>query len=522
MIKLILYFRTIRYLKVKQVFYLIYYKFFKPYFKINDAKLKPINFYNTKLNFISSNFILIKKSNIEFNFLNKKKSFHKYSINWNYDSFGKLWTYNLNYFDFISEFNVDEASELLKSYFSQLHNLKCGLESYPTSLRIINLIKYSLINNFYSSDLIQILKSDYKRLSKRLEIHIQANHLLENYFALYFASIYFNEIKFKKKITRLLISEINEQFDINGFHYENSFMYHSILLNRLIDIYTLSIEKNINDKKFINLLKNTILKGMNVMNEFDVNGKLPNFNDSNSEGIISLKKLINKLKGFNEFTSYKTKFIPINYFKLINKNFKVFADYANISPTYQPSHSHADTFNFIYYFKNKSIVVDPGVSTYEKNDLRELQRSTLYHNTITYDNHNSSEVWGGFRCGKRANILNLKSKPNKVSASHDGYKHLDCYHKREINLNNDSLIISDFIKEIKNRNKISRIHFSPYVKINTFSNYLKINNEIIFSWRGIIKWEIKNYDFSVGFNNTIKAKCWEGVVENKSKLIFKN
>ena len=522
MIKLLLYYRTLRYLKIKQIFYLLYYRFFKPSFKLNKTNLKPLDSYKTKLNFISNNFISISKSNIEFNFLNKKKSFYKQSVNWNYDFFGTLWVYNLNYFDFISELKINEASKILKSYILQMPNLKYGLESYPTSLRIINLIKYSLINSFYSPELVEILKSDYKRLSKRLEIHIQANHLLENYFALYFGSIYFNDKKLNNKITLLLISEIKEQFDVNGFHYENSFMYHSLLLNRLIDVYTISIEKNINNKNFIGYLKNIILKGINVMSEFDVNGELPNFNDSNSEGIISLKNLIFKLKNFNDFKLLKIKFTPINYFKFFNKNFIVFADYANISPSYQPAHSHADTFNFVYFFKNESIVVDPGISTYEKNNIRQLQRSTLYHNTITYDNHNSSEVWGGFRCGKRAKVLNLKIKDNKISASHDGYKYLGCFHRREINLNNNSLVISDSIKEIKNKNKISRIHFSPYVKINISSNSIKINNEITFSWKGVVKWKIKYYDFSLGFNNKIKARCWEGIVENKSKLIFKN
>ena len=33
------------------------------------------------------------------------------------------------------------------------------------------------------------------------------------------------------------------------------------------------------------------------------------------------------------------------------------------------------------------------------------------------------------------------AKDNKISASHDGFKHLGCYHKREISLNNNSLVI---------------------------------------------------------------------------------
>ena len=38
----------------------------------------------------------------KFIFLNKTKTFADGSIDWNYSKFGKLWTYNLNYFDFLS------------------------------------------------------------------------------------------------------------------------------------------------------------------------------------------------------------------------------------------------------------------------------------------------------------------------------------------------------------------------------------------------------------------------------------
>ena len=59
-----------------------------------------------KLNFFS---FFIKNPNslhakfITFEFLNKKKSFEDISkINFDYQEFGELWCYNLNYFDFLN------------------------------------------------------------------------------------------------------------------------------------------------------------------------------------------------------------------------------------------------------------------------------------------------------------------------------------------------------------------------------------------------------------------------------------
>jgi hypothetical protein len=38
----------------------------------------------------------------------------------------------------------------------------------------------------------------------------------------------------------------------------------------------------------------------------------------------------------------------------------------NILPSYQPGHSHADMLHFILYVSGKPVIVDTGISTYEK------------------------------------------------------------------------------------------------------------------------------------------------------------
>mgnify|MGYP001457849080 CR=1 FL=1 len=57
------------------------------------------------------------KKTKSFNFLNKSKTFNG-SINWNYSKNGLLWTYNLNYFDFINQNNLNNEDRLkLLKYF---------------------------------------------------------------------------------------------------------------------------------------------------------------------------------------------------------------------------------------------------------------------------------------------------------------------------------------------------------------------------------------------------------------------
>ena len=97
-------------------------------------------------------------------------------------------------------------------------------------------------------------------------------------------------------------------------------------------------------------------------------------------------------------------------------------DVGNITATYQPGHSHADTFNYELRIDCRPFVVDTGISTYNKTARRQYERSTSAHNTVTVGNKDSSEVWGGFRMGKRAKVRVLSDTENEIMAEHDGLK----------------------------------------------------------------------------------------------------
>ena len=92
----------------------------------------------------------------------------------------------------------------------------------------------------------------------------------------------------------------------------------------------------------------------------------------------------------------------------------------NITATYQPGHTHADTFNYELRIDGKPFVVDTGISTYNKTQGRQLERSTIAHNTVSVDEKNSSEVWGGFRVGKRCHT-ELTERTDIIEATHDGF-----------------------------------------------------------------------------------------------------
>ena len=114
--------------------------------------------------------------------------------------------------------------------------MELGKDPYPTSLRIINKIKFISFNDIYDKKINDLLKEDSERLYHNLECHY-GKSFLENVFALFFSSFYFDETKYFSKSKTILIHEINEQILDDGAHFELSPMYHSIILYRILIIF---------------------------------------------------------------------------------------------------------------------------------------------------------------------------------------------------------------------------------------------------------------------------------------------
>lgn len=66
-----------------------------------------------------------------------------------------------------------------------------GWEPYPTSLRIVNWVKYILSNNINDENILRSLYIQAQVLSQMLEFHLFGNHLFANAKALIFAGVFF-------------------------------------------------------------------------------------------------------------------------------------------------------------------------------------------------------------------------------------------------------------------------------------------------------------------------------------------
>ena len=146
------------------------------------------------------------------------------------------------------------------------------------------------------------------------------------------------------------------------------------------------------------------------------------------------------------------------------------ADFARVGPDYLPGHSHADTLSFELSVSGHRVLVNSGTSTYEEGPLRDFQRSTPAHNTVTVNGCNSSEVWRSFRVGRRAKPGGIQITPGAAlfaRCSHDGYKRFwrDCKHEREFVFTSEYLEVIDRIFGAS-QSAEAVLHFHPNVTVS--------------------------------------------------------
>ncbi|MBR1446728.1 MAG: prenyltransferase, partial [Alloprevotella sp.] len=212
---------------------------------------------------------------------------------WNDKGYGALWAYNITDMDWLGQPNLSVAERLgwIERYIEDFPNVIVGRAPYPTALRIINWVKFfSLHPDQQASRYDNALYSQLRLLSSNLEYHLLGNHLLEDAFSLFIGSIYFSDTKLYPKAKSLLQEELTEQILPDGAHFEQSPMYHCIMLDRLLDAYNASLNNpRFPDQQeatdFLRIKAEQMLGHLQAIAYSD--GSIPLLNDS-AEGIAPL------------------------------------------------------------------------------------------------------------------------------------------------------------------------------------------------------------------------------------------
>jgi len=508
----LLYFHTIIHIRPIQIYYRIHYKIgsiFRTIIGFKYPQFITTNSYPITLepSIPSNQSYYLDES--RFQFLNQSQIFEPNQIHWNDEqTFGKLWAYNLNYFEFLNQENFTQTQgiTLIRAYIQAYPNLKTGLEPYPISLRNINWIKFLSKYQIHDAEIDEFLMAQYVRLIDNLEYHLMGNHLLENAFSLLFGAYYFRNNQLFNTANKILKTELSEQFLDDGGHFERSPMYHQIMLFKMLDCWNL-IENNSDFKSVseneisFKLIEKLLSFLQNITFE---NGDIPLVNDAARNIAPTTKQLIEYANLLN-IKGSEIKLSESGFRKFNKSNYELLVDVGNIAPDYLPGHAHSDTLSFVLYVNQKPFIVDTGTSTYQNNEIRQSERSNLAHNTVQIGNFEQSEMWSSFRVGRRAKANILSEDEHQITASHDGYKRHGIIHKRTFIIGSQSVIIKDELMGETKYPQKAYLHFHPNVELKIEENIIKTNFGNI-TFENLIRITENKCHVSEEFNVRISSK----------------
>lgn len=423
----------------------------------------------------------------QFRFLNQTQTLPAQD-GWNDDALEKLWLYNLHYFD---DLNAQDARARLDWHRALIARWIAenppasgnGWEPYPTSLRVVNWLKWLASGNVAVPGMFESLAMQAGWLAGRLERHLLGNHLFANAKALVFAGLYFEGPQAADWLAtglKIITQELPEQVLSDGGNFERSPMYHAIFLEDVLDLINaaqcwpgLVSDVHVAGWRETAARMQSWLSGMT-----HPDGEIALFNDAAfgvAPGCDELQAYAGRVgvaRLYSGIESCKvditlprstlvspsiSKSIPTlihfpdsGYVRMETDDAVALLDVAPIGPDYLPGHAHADTLSFELSVFDQRVVVNGGTSRYGLGPERLRERGTAAHSTVEIAWANSSDVWGGFRVARRAYPFELQVQPDRchVACSHNGYVRLPGapVHRREWQMSEDSLQVRDTVR----------------------------------------------------------------------------
>ncbi len=401
-------------------------------------------------------------------------------IGWDAPGIALLWRYNQHYFDDLNATGApmrrDWHRALVERWLADNPPVRgTAWAPYPVSLRIVNWVKWFAGGEAPAPAWVHSLAVQARWLMRRIEWHLLGNHLLVNAKALVFAGLYFEGAESEAWLAeglRIVERELPEQILSDGAQFERTPMYHALALEDLLDLINVIAARapaaSVAQRLVPELRRHSqaMLHWLRCMQH--PGGGLARFNDC-AEGIAPATADLERYAAALGITAAPASgegvrvMQPSGYIRAVRGAAVALLDVAPIGPDYLPGHAHADTLSFELSVHGREVVVNRGTSIYGTGPRRQLERGTAAHSTVQIGAHDSSEVWAGFRVGRRARPGPLKVQSWVVEGSHDGYARLpgSPRHERRWQLDATALVVEDRLKPPAREGAVARFHLAP-------------------------------------------------------------
>lgn len=406
-----------------------------------------------------------------FTFLNVPYSLGQ-PARWDPPGMSQLWLYHHHYWEWAWTLvthpdRVAAREAFARQVSSWLDHARFGLWNawapYPTSLRTWVLLNVAgplgsdtpIADRLHSS-----LREHAGFVAHNLELDVGGNHLIKNLKALVGVGVYFDDARALRKATDHLADQIERQILGDGGHFERSPSYHAQVLADLIDIDALLTSSGHEVPAGLPESISRMRRWIGALRMPD--GDVPVMNDGERVG----PRRLDTLEPGSQPEGSLTVLPESGYIVARTRRLWLVADAGEPCPPDLPAHAQADCLSFELALDGSRLIVDPGTSEYGSGPQRQWERSTAAHNTVSIDGHDQTEVWGGFRAGRRAHATIERTEVHGdrivITASHDGFRFLPGAprHRRTWLLEDDKLVIRDEFLGQKRHTFSSRLLFS--------------------------------------------------------------
>jgi uncharacterized heparinase superfamily protein len=449
--------------------------------------------------------------------------------------------FHANYCDFLNvDLSTPEDSRLLQratrialTWCDQNPlGAEIGWGQFVLSLRIVNWLKFLVRNAARAEQMgdgaqidrvLASLRVQVLSLESRLERELLANHLLKNAKALVFAGALLEapeSDRWRAVGQQLLREQLAEQILPDGGHIERSPMYHAWILDDLLDIQHL-FESCPPDAPECALEVSQCVESMTryLSQIIHPDGEIPLFNDSQLDVTRPTTQILSEAgapaANLSQSGTEVKALCDTGYAIIrdpLSRSFLIF-DCGPLGPDYQPGHGHSDVLSYELTLHGQRVIVDTGVSSYERGPERYYERSTAAHNTVRVDGSEQAEIWGAFRVGRRPAVSPIHCGEiagcQFVRGAHFGYKHLNVVHSRTvIRLGDNSWVFVDTLRGKGSHKVESFIHFHPAIQLLPYTEKQISSSEMMVA-RWVLEFGGLRYLFMVlGDGILTQTQAW--------------
>jgi hypothetical protein len=364
-------------------------------------------------------------------------------------------------------------------------NWVCSME---VAIRAVNIIwgmhffKFDLSELEFLRNVIRLLYYHGLHIERNLEITADganSNHLISNYLGLFYIGLLFPQFdrstKWKKMGLEGLESEMQAQVFPDGADYEGSTSYHRLVLEMFLSAFFLG---KVNGLGFSDAYRERLLKMLQFSEAVTASSGYAPLMGDNDDGFLikistenpadhrplidvglpalgergfadipaSEERLWYLGPGFVNFPGVPRKpasriFKDSGYAIIRNDNIHILFNAAGVPPGNFGGHKHNDLLSFTLELHGIAYLIDPGTFCYSADyNMRNLSRSTGYHNTVTIDAEEQNRFFQQrlfyLADDARPRIEQFSEERSKVvvSGSHDGYARMGdgIIHRRTI------------------------------------------------------------------------------------------